>query len=150
MLRRAIARGRVAQVALADATDTGLDPSQADLVMVANLLHLHPDPGAVLVEACRLAKPGGIVVCVWPAETASLGGAFSADLASGRPFMGSIAAAFLRLAIGLGGASVRARLWPGSFVAEAVAAWAEGQNASLLHSGTVHGQQEYSVFETAA
>ena len=48
----------------ADATETGLPAASADAVVVANVLDVVPDPGAVVREACRLLRPGGVLVVV--------------------------------------------------------------------------------------
>lgn len=48
----------------ADATGTGLPSQSADAVVLVNLLHIVPEPTAVLVEARRLLRPGGVVVVV--------------------------------------------------------------------------------------
>lgn len=49
-------------VRVADATATGLPCESADFVVVLNLIHIVPDPAAVLAEARRLLRPGGAVV----------------------------------------------------------------------------------------
>lgn len=46
----------------ADATATGLPAADADAVVVANVLDIVPAPGAVLVEAARLLRPGGALL----------------------------------------------------------------------------------------
>lgn len=46
----------------ADATSTGLADRSADAVVAVNLLHIVPDPAAVLAEARRLLRPGGVLV----------------------------------------------------------------------------------------
>lgn len=47
------------EVQVADATATGLPGASFDVVVMANLLHLLPDPGLALEEARRVLKPGG-------------------------------------------------------------------------------------------
>ncbi|PFG39993.1 ABC-2 type transport system ATP-binding protein [Georgenia soli] len=46
----------------ADATSTGLPEGSADAVVAVNLLHIVPDPAAMLAEARRLLRPGGVLV----------------------------------------------------------------------------------------
>ena len=48
----------------ADATATGLPGQSADAVVAVNLLHIVPDPPAVLGEAHRLLRPGGVLIAV--------------------------------------------------------------------------------------
>lgn len=48
----------------ADATATGLPGQSADAVVAVNLLHIVPDPPAVLHEAHRLLRPGGVFIAV--------------------------------------------------------------------------------------
>ena len=147
MLLRAMERGRISKAVLADAEDTGLATGLADLVLVDNLLHLHPDPHSVLVEASRLVKPDGSIVCVWPLESVSLGQALLQDLASGRNLAQSLIAATLRLAVGVYGACVGARRWPSETVDDLVSKWSQASGARLLNSGTVLNMEIYAVYE---
>lgn len=50
------------EVRVADAVSTGLPSGSADGVVAVNLLHIVPDAGAVLAEARRLLRPGGVAV----------------------------------------------------------------------------------------
>lgn len=51
-------------VRVADAADTGLADESADAVVIANVLDIVPDPGAIVAEAGRLLRPGGVLVVV--------------------------------------------------------------------------------------
>lgn len=46
----------------ADAARTGLATGSADAVVAVNLLHVAADPEAILAEAHRLVRPGGVVL----------------------------------------------------------------------------------------
>lgn len=61
---RALAALPNVTVRAAEATATGLPAESADAVVMGNLLHVVPDPAAVLAEARRLLRPGGVVVAV--------------------------------------------------------------------------------------
>jgi ubiquinone/menaquinone biosynthesis C-methylase UbiE len=49
-------------VSVADATETQLPAQSADGVVAVNLLHIVPDAAAVLTEAYRLLRPGGVLI----------------------------------------------------------------------------------------
>lgn len=72
MARRALKRGRVRHCMIADAQQTPLIDRCADAVVVANLLHVHPDPAGVLTECARILSPGGMLVVSWPTDEADL------------------------------------------------------------------------------
>lgn len=59
---RALADLPNVEVRVADAVSTGLPAGTADGVVAVNLLHIVPDAGAVLAEARRLLRPGGVAV----------------------------------------------------------------------------------------
>ena len=146
MLARATTRGRITEAVLADAVATGLPAGQASVVIVSNLLHLHPSPEAVLAEALRLVTPGGRIVCVWPADTATWTTALKADVGSGRPWFAALLAAGLRVVIGLAGASVGARRWPSPVVAATIRRWGQDHALPLLRDGRIAALEEYAVF----
>ncbi|MDR0285146.1 MAG: class I SAM-dependent methyltransferase [Propionibacteriaceae bacterium] len=123
MLDRARAAGRITRGIPADAAATGLDHATADAVVIANLLHLHPDPVAVLDEARRIVRPGGVIVCLWPAATATFTRALAADVAYGRPWPSALGAAILRMVVGLAGAPVNARQLSAAAVADTLQRW---------------------------
>lgn len=50
------------QVQVADALATGLPDASFDVVVMANLLHLLPNPGQALTEARRVLRPGGRLI----------------------------------------------------------------------------------------
>jgi SAM-dependent methyltransferase len=49
-------------VRVADAVSTGLPTGSADAVVTVNLLHIVPNAAAVLAEARRLLRPGGVLI----------------------------------------------------------------------------------------
>jgi len=60
------------RVELGDGRDTGLPSNEFDLVSTRLVLVNVPQPGELVAEAVRLAKPGGCVVyheAVWPVHT---------------------------------------------------------------------------------
>lgn len=60
--KRALATFPNVLVRVADAVSTGLPAGSADGVVAVNLLHIVPDSVAVLTEARRLLRPGGVLV----------------------------------------------------------------------------------------
>lgn len=60
--RRSLATLSNVEVRLADAVATGLPQGSADVVVAVNLLHVVPHPAAVLAEARRLLRPGGVLL----------------------------------------------------------------------------------------
>lgn len=62
LARRALAGFPNVSVRVADAVATGLPTGSADAVVAVNLLHVVPDAEAVLTEARRLLRPGGVLV----------------------------------------------------------------------------------------
>lgn len=101
MLERALARGRVSRVLLCDADKVPLTGGTADAVLIGNLLHLHPHPAAVLDEARRLLRQGGVIVATWPVPALSAAAMYRADRDSGRAALPSMRANALRLGVGL-------------------------------------------------
>nr|NLI50096.1 methyltransferase domain-containing protein [Propionibacterium sp.] len=47
---------------LADARETGLPAASADAVLIANVLDIVREPGAIVAEAARLLRPGGVLL----------------------------------------------------------------------------------------
>lgn len=100
MLARATRTGRIAQSRLAPAERTGLPDGSADAVIVCNLLHLHPDPAAVIAEAVRLARPGATIVLSWPVDGLTTTRLRRIERDLGRPFLSRSVAHVLRTAVG--------------------------------------------------
>ncbi|MDR0416563.1 MAG: class I SAM-dependent methyltransferase [Propionibacteriaceae bacterium] len=150
MLRRATARGRLTRSVLADAAATELPGGWADLVLMNNLLHLCPQPAAVLAEARRLLAPGGRIVCVWPAETANFAEARRADQLLGRLLPSLLLAATLRLVVGLAGFLTRARRWRSRHVTATVFDWAASHGWVCPRDGVVCGVEQYVVLNRPA
>lgn len=66
MLRRAVSNQRIDCAIRADIIDVDGADLQADTTLLNNVLHLHPDPRAVLAGAARMTKPGGLIIASWP------------------------------------------------------------------------------------
>ncbi len=62
LAKRALAALPNVSVRVADAESTGLPTGSADAVVAVNLLHIVPDAEAVLTEARRLLRPGGVLI----------------------------------------------------------------------------------------
>jgi SAM-dependent methyltransferase len=101
MLRRALRRERVSCAVEADAADTGLETGCAAGVTIVNVLHVHPDPAAVLAEAVRIAAPGAPIVIATPDAGVTHERLAAADRALGRSWPGILAADALRRVIGV-------------------------------------------------
>lgn len=68
MIARARLLSRVESATVAPAHRTGLASGSASAVAAVNLLHVVPDPAAVVDEAVRLSTPGGRLALVWPTD----------------------------------------------------------------------------------
>jgi SAM-dependent methyltransferase len=66
MLRRAAHRQAVPECVQGRAEAMPLASRCADVVVAANVLHLHPNPGDVIAECLRVLRPGGRLICLWP------------------------------------------------------------------------------------
>ena len=145
MLSRAVAYGRVSRVVLTDAASSGLADASAGIVCAANVLHLHARPTDVLDEAHRLLVPGGVLLCVWPADTLTLGYLLSADMRAGRGAASALAAAACRLAFGVMGAPLGARRQVSEEVRACVGTWALGRGYRVIDQGVAERVSEYAV-----
>lgn len=101
MLRRALARGRVSETVVAEASRISRPSFSADAAICANLLHLHPDPALVLDELVRLVRHGGLIAVLTPTQALSLPEARDADVRSGRGRVSSEIAHRARGLVGL-------------------------------------------------
>lgn len=147
MLERAISRARITTaLRCPDASATGLTEYSFQLVVLSNLLHLHPNPLQVLDEAWRLTAPNGRIVVVWPSAGATLSTAFHADLQAHRKLHAAVIAATLRLAVGLAGVLAGARQHSGESVAATLTTWAGRTGAQLCASGTAFKTQTYAIY----
>lgn len=96
MLDRALSARRISRAVHAPAEATELDSGTADAVIIANLLHLHPDPAVVIAEARRIAAPGAPIVVTWPVPRLTAPAMFLVDRAAGRSLIASLTADYLR------------------------------------------------------
>ncbi|MGB7964340.1 MAG: methyltransferase domain-containing protein [Propionicimonas sp.] len=62
LAKRALGAFPNVSVRVADAVATGLPAGSADAVVAVNLLHIVPDAEAILTEARRLLRPGGVLI----------------------------------------------------------------------------------------
>jgi SAM-dependent methyltransferase len=104
MLRRAVARGRVDHAQEGDAVGTDLLAGSASAVIIGNVLHLHPDPRAVVDEARRLCVPGGCIFLCWPVAGLDTPRMRRLERHAGRPWLSAWTAHALRTVIGVFGA----------------------------------------------
>jgi SAM-dependent methyltransferase len=107
MLDRALSNRRISEAIQNPAERVSLPNGIADAVLVGNLLHVHANPAAVLAEARRLLRPGGVLAVTWPVPGLTPAGMLRADLASGRGLLPSVGANILRLWVGLQAGSER-------------------------------------------
>lgn len=101
MLHRAVRTGRISEPHEANVASTGLPTAKYDVVLCANVLHLYPEPEAVIIETRRLVKPGGHVVWVVPSPGMRHRHVLATDLGMGRPLTTSLTAHLARTAITL-------------------------------------------------
>ena len=135
MLTRAREQGRIARAVVADAAAVHLPPTGA--VVAVNVLHVHPDPDAVLAEIADLLRPGGVAVLVWPTDRVSIGRLFRVERRLGRPWASSVRAAVLRGVIAVPGLIARVPHRSDAALAAAVDASA----LDVVASRDLHGVQ---------
>lgn len=101
------ARCRLNDLRLAHVYGTGLESDYADIVVLANILHLCLYPERVLEEAMRINKQNGLIIVIWPSDDADIDTIARVQKRLGwqghRVFLFKVSA----LAIGLMGASLR-------------------------------------------
>lgn len=73
-------------------------------MIVGNVLHLHPDPQAVVQEALRLCAEGGSVFLCWPIRGLDTTSLRRIERAAGRPLLSAWRAHLLRTLVGIFGA----------------------------------------------
>lgn len=105
MLTRARHEGRIAEAVVADAASVDLPPT--DAVVAVNVLHVHPDPDAVLAELAEQLRPGGTGVLVWPTDQVSIGRLFRVERSLRRPLVSAVYAAVLRAVVAFPGLLAR-------------------------------------------
>lgn len=103
MLRRAQDRGRIGAGVQTDATATGLASGQAEVVVLANVLHVSDDPLDLLAEAIRLlsAEREARLVCVVPTPQVSGHLLTRAELDAGRSLPAVVTAQMVRAHVAL-------------------------------------------------
>lgn len=84
-----------------DAAHSQLPDGCADVVVVTNLLQVHPDPPAVLFEAQRLLRDGGSLILSWPVDGLTPRRMLKLDRDAGRPWWSRRVADLLRRLITL-------------------------------------------------
>lgn len=142
MLKRATRRGRITSAHLAPVERTGLPSDSAPTVVLSNVLHLHPEPTAVLDEARRIAGPEGRIVISWPNELATHEFLISADLRSGRSLLSTVVAHVLRTGVARFAVALQARTTPSEALELLVGQRAHSFSVS---SSTVAGCQRVVV-----
>lgn len=147
MLRRAIGRRRITSAAEFDVSRTELPERSADLVLCANLLHLHRSPHEVFAEALRLVRDGGLVAIVTPAVGISRSGIVGADLSSGRGVFGALVAHTLRSNFALVSGLARVRVRRPSEVIDLVHDAAYGSDLTMLIERIIGSTQHLMILE---
>lgn len=145
MTDRALRRGRVSRTINADAATTGLDDAMADVVVSANLLHLHPRPDAVIAEAVRIVRPGGHLIWITPSAGASGAAVVRADLRAGRGMTSAVGAFWLRAAVAVAAAVTGVRVASPTRVSAVLAAAHERAGLEAVSRQTVYGVQDLMV-----
>ena len=97
MLEHARARGRIDEALQADASRVPIVAGSVDAVVMANLLQFHPNPAAVVSEALRVVRPGGVVVATWPVDGLTPAMVWGAERRSGRRLASRLQARARRL-----------------------------------------------------
>lgn len=120
MLKRAIRYGRIASAIQVDITETGMPDGYADFVICANVLHLHPNPTAVIVEAVRLVRSGGRIALVTPTEAATHHQVVREDRASHRGRWRTLFADLVRRQVSLASTFSDVRITPPSRLVEII------------------------------
>lgn len=101
MLTRAIRSHRIDLAVHGQADATGLPTGTANAVIVSNVIHLHPEPRAIITEALRICAPCGLVFFCWPLDEPDTDSVFLLDLRLGRHIASAMLAHGLRRLIGI-------------------------------------------------
>ncbi len=144
MLHRALARRRIDRALLRPAERTGLPAGSAGGVIAGNLLHLHPEPRAVVEEALRLCAPEGTAFLCWPLDGPDTTAIHRLDRALGRAALSASRANALRRLVGIGAALTRTTRTPSPEIERAVREAAAGV-AEVVLDATLLGCQRVVV-----
>lgn len=98
MLQQALNSRRLDVGVVGDAAQTGLANEVADVVVVANVLHVATDPMAVMAEASRISRRAEStrLICVLPTEGLTPGKVALAERMAGRGLLRVVGTQFLR------------------------------------------------------
>jgi SAM-dependent methyltransferase len=147
MLRRARSNGRIGLGVVADAEGTSLPSGCADAVIVANVLHLHPDPVRVLAEGLRLLRPGGRLVLSWPSRTADANTVAATQRALGWGTPRTVLALTLTTLVGLLGLGCGVTRRRSEDLEDLIHRGAQSLGLDTVTEGSVVGLQRILVLE---
>lgn len=143
MLGRALRRKRIDVALHGPIEDVPLPDDAADSVLLCNVLHLHPDPAAVLRQARRLCREGGTVVVCWPLDGLDTRSVYRIERQLGRLWISAGTAHLLRSLIGISAALTGTRRHTSKTVENAVF---ETNGPDIVHDTVVAGCQRLVVF----
>lgn len=101
MVRRAARRGRVSLGICSDAQRLPFRDESASHLVLANVLHIHPEPATVLAEAARVLVRGGLLLACVPLDGLTPLAMRRIDRESGRPWCKSLVAHHLSRFVGM-------------------------------------------------
>lgn len=147
MLGRARSNRRIGRGVVADAESTSLPSGCADAVIVANVLHLHPDPVRVLAEGLRLLRPGGRLVLSWPTDTADVNTVAETQRALGWGTPRTVLALTLTTLVGLLGLGCRVTRRSSEDLQDLIQRGAQTLGLETVTESSVVGLQHMLVLE---